>query len=345
MIEVQTTIFSRLYDALEGTRFAVQATDRAARRFVFGGPPDQDALMNAEIDEVESLLDIGALASLSWTGAAYFALPAAVLIDYDEDEEVQAEASNTGLRALMLANENVHLDEAEPERIFDTIMGREGRFEIDEIEPFFRNFRMYRLSPNVEARTSPERWSRCQALCAKGLARRSRFPWILNNRSTLLDACSGSAGGVVGANLLNSVRSGHWRHAYLELYRGIEWLFRVHCVEQLVDRLPSIAAESRVAISEAVDEALQWRMREDTVLTRLVAQLGDASRGRIANALGVAEQAEKIATKLYRARNAIAHGSPVRDRLEPERDRLVAGALMTLADIHSVVTTPGTWLM
>jgi len=70
---------------------------------------------------------------------------------------------------------------------------------------------------------------------------------------------------------------------------------------------PESSAAPRVALVDALEETLQWRLRQDSTLGRLVARLPDLDAVQIATSLGVAR--DGIANAIYKARNLIAHGA------------------------------------
>ena len=103
-------------------------------------------------------------------------------------------------------------------------------------------------------------------------------------------------------------------HAFLELYRCIEFLFPFPKINQLRKKL-SVELSTQ-ELSEAVEDVLGWRPTEESALQKLFSALPDDVISSFRGALSLKNiedefLASKVATVLYKLRNDCVHFRPI----------------------------------
>ena len=312
-----------------------------ALRFIDGGDDDKDALQHAAILHVERVPGVGAIALLRWRSRYVFSMPSLLRPAVGVGEDATEVVVNAGLSSLLFGHPETELIVPDVLALVDAIFGDNGSYSITTVAPFFCEYAHYWTRSSLDDAKSSEAWSRCQALCARSIVAAATSRWTNGCRVLFERVCSGSAARVAGPSLLAAAIAGTWSHTFLEVYRALEALFRVVCVEDLIAKLPPDASVApRAALVDALEETLQWRLRQDSTLSRLVARLPDADANQIAAHLGVAP--EGIASAVYKARNLIAHGalfaSPIANR-----EGLLSACLMLVGAAYDVAPVADLW--
>lgn len=341
----QAAIFRRLAAVVEAAAL-VPPMPLAAGRFILGGDQDTEALKSAKLLRNERVSAIGSASLLEWDTRHYFALPRIASIQVGADQEVIAEVQNGGLASLIFVDGETDLAGLSALEVVEHIFGAEGGYPLETVAPFFVPHRLYQAHPSLDGMREAELWSRCQALCALGLVEGMASTAAPLNacRTNFGNACRSGAAKVAGSGLLAAAVAGTWGHAFLEVYRAIEILFPVMCVEDFLATLPPAAAAApRQALLEALENTLQWRLRQETALKRLVGKLPKPVTDSLAQRIGVGADAEKVATAIYKARNGIAHGALVSAPVA-NKDAFLAVCIDLLCAAYDAVIIPEEWL-
>ena len=346
MVAIQKGLFGRLAAEVRRTdneRHATESLD--ADRFVSGNEEDKDALSHAKLLRLERVPGLGSLALIVWRGRYIFGLPSALVANADHVEDVTDSFTNSGLACLLFAEEETPLAVDDPLQLVEFIFGTKGEYKFETVSKFFPSFTYYWTRSSLDGSKLGEMWSRCQAFCASSMLLAHNSHWPPNSLALFTQACCGPAARVVGASLLAAAVAATWSHTFLEVYRAIEAVFPVICVEDLLKKLPAETATTRrTDLVEALEDALQWRLRQDATLERLIARLSAPDADAIGARLGVAR--DKVARSISRARNRVAHGalnqSPPDDR---DRAALLSACLMLVHSAYSTVPVSELWLV
>lgn len=114
--------------------------------------------------------------------------------------------------------------------------------------------------------------------------------------------------------VLRAVLERKWEHAFLEIYRCMEFLFPFPKVNELKKRLK--LDESTAEVSASIEDILGWRPLEEVAIQALFKPLAPDNAESFCQALGMERRDDTdinkaIATFVYRLRNDCVHFRPV----------------------------------
>lgn len=344
MVDTMEALFARLASEVETRGQAHAVTEPLdAERFILGNDLEQDALKNARLLEVERVPGHGVVALFKWRSQFVFSIPVSP-VALGGSEDVTEPLDNAGLSSLLFVHDESNLVVPDPLELVNEIFGDKGGYAVGRVAKFFAPHRHFRTRSSLDSGVVVETWSRCQSVCARGIvAADSGSVWRSDLKVLFEQAASGSAAGVVGAGLLALSVASTPAHRYLEAYRCVEALFPVITIEDLLAKMPAEAATvSRSDLIDTLEDTLQWRLRQDTTLERLVARLPSADVEAIGADVGAEPGASAVAKKLFKARNRVAHGTLLSTKLA-EAEAYLRAALRLVASAYGHISIPRAW--
>lgn len=345
--DFQRLLFSRIADAANDSEYALNSDERSRPRWVSGGLHETKALAKAKIRAVEYYAEAGVVALVSHETDWYAITSKRMPEDLHAPGLLDTRVDNAGLLCLVFGSPDVPLKITDKAEVREYIGEKEGAFSINEISRFFPPLFASRLTRDFSSLPSAAVWSTVRAWCAMSVAPDIAAPWgtlVANELRGLMgnkEACA-----AIGGHILHGVLAATWHHCFLELYRGVEVLYRVKCIGDLRADIPSIDChEARLA--KAIENSLSWRMRDDQVLVRVLNMLPKSVLSRLGQLLCCESVPDRLGARLYKARNAVVHGRISEHILPPEfqvkPQGLIEAILVTLRETHNVIRTPIGW--
>lgn len=311
MRDTQKILFDRMRGRIRDTDVAEYAVDLDAPRWIGGQPEDSDALQRAKIVRSRFLPGKSFLTLVRWGDRAFVGTASPQDTARDPTTYLSwlsGPAQNTGLHVLILA-ENDGLLIAPPEQIVEAAFGSAGEMSLDDLKALFAPLALHEFQAAHAQKRDAELWSLCEACMAHRIARNAAPDWhdaVAVEFDALLE---GDAARYAGDALLAAIYAHEPHHAFLQLYRAFEGLFRVVVIEAFLEKIGHPDATSRDLIASAMVAELGWRMREDQAVFRLISMLPEPVVINLAGLLACDPTSDSVSKKFYRTRNAIAHGS------------------------------------
>jgi hypothetical protein len=197
------------------------------------------------------------------------------------------------------------------EQIVEVLGSRDGEYNHDEIISFFEDYHIIDISSLPRFDDTSYLLSRVAA--ASVLVSNSySLAFDVVAARTLLDIVERDVSSLFSASIYRSITASHWVHAYLELYRCIEYFYPVPYVNDLAKRVGVTSPEE---LYDCLADVLGWRPYEEDALARILNMVEKASLEALAANLGMGTQEEmagdslcrRVAKQIYKLRNSIAH--------------------------------------
>jgi hypothetical protein len=202
-------------------------------------------------------------------------------------------------------------DRYQREQIVDLLGDREGAYSFEEIQGFYAGYHIIDVSSVPRSSDHDDLLLRIAAAselvgCTYKLAFDESIAPILLE---LLDA---DVSALFSSSIYRSITASHWVHAYLELYRCIEYYYPVTYVEELAGALGISGHES---LGKSIVQILNWKPHEEHALTRLLSKVDLTSLQVLATSFNADESeginsdslSQQLAKIVYKTRNSIAH--------------------------------------
>ncbi|WP_281312505.1 hypothetical protein [Polyangium sp. y55x31] len=340
MIQIQADIFEKLRASIEQAGEHGRAIDIDKPRWIKGNALDVDALKKASLVASARVSTHGVITVCRYANCAFVVLPGEIAGRTGIPDLLEQTEQNAGLLALALSDPQV-IPAVEALAIVDAVFGHAGEFEIGELLPLFSNPVLFQFATQHEQRKPPELLSLAQAACAHQILEKYPSGWFSTSKTLFQDICRGEVARFAGDALLSATMARESHHAFLQLYRAFEGLFRIMLVQSFAAKVRQKLDEHMMTISHALVDELTWRMRDDVAFQKLVGLIDEVEAKRIADRLGVAP--DKIVKTVYETRNRIAHGS-ILYRPPSLTAAFIEGCLLLLQQAFVVVRVAESWI-
>ena len=185
------------------------------------------------------------------------------------------------------------------------------------IQEFFPPIKIFRIRAESPLLGTDSSLFRVALFAATKCPRLISLPWTSEGLEMARTVSSTERAEVPFELVLRAVLERKWEHAFLEIYRCMEFLFPFPKISELKKRLNF--AGSSVEVSESIEDILGWRPIEEAAMQALFRSLQPASVETFRQALGiersdVLDLNKAVANSLYRLRNDCVHFRPVQRR-------------------------------
>ncbi len=146
------------------------------------------------------------------------------------------------------------------------------------------------------------------------------LPWSSDALEAIREICTSENEQFPIHLVLHAVLERKWEHAFLDIYRCIEFLFPFPKANDLKQALK--LEMSTIDVSYQIESVLGWRQQEDVALNTLFSKLQTEQLALLSTALGI--PAEEIASvdnsrkmvpkRIYKLRNDCVHYRPAQSR-------------------------------
>lgn len=314
MINANRLLFERLIrSAPDGLR---ENIDHQLNRWVKSSDYDKEIIKHSTVDASDLGAGChGALVSNSRLGKLWAILPGQPDLS-QLDKQIRGASLvdlNAGWMTLLGSQEwfLIKEDRYQREQIVELLGSREGSYGFEEIRDFYTGYHIIDISDVPRGSDHDDLLLRIAAAselagCTYKLAFDNSIAPILLE---LLDADIGS---LFSSSIYRSITASHWVHAYLELYRCIEYYYPVTYVEELAGMLGISGHES---LGESLVQILNWKPHEEHALARLLSKVDLTSLQVLAMSFKTDENekidsdslSQQLAKVVYKTRNSIAH--------------------------------------
>ncbi|MEQ1891602.1 MAG: hypothetical protein ABL998_03590 [Planctomycetota bacterium] len=305
MKEVQAKLFSGLASVLPNDLVSERSVDLLAARYVNKkGADDESALKYAKIEGRLRVPGFGVVAMCSWKTDRLLAIPVALVGDVDVGLVV---VDNAGLVSLFCAESCVDVV-ASPLDLYDKVFYRAGSYELEEVSWAYAPFLILRLDERCSGVPFPEAWSQALSQVSVLVSKRNGEVWKGKALEAFEALNAGPASRYMGHCLIEASISSSQNHAFLEIYRCLEALYEVHSVERLLGTVAGGEGVSRGAVIVNALKGIDWKLRQDSALRRILSCLGEADIDEVSVCLGCDREKDGLVKVIYDLRNSIAHG-------------------------------------
>jgi hypothetical protein len=147
------------------------------------------------------------------------------------DEDGRELNDNSGLHTFVYSCDNVNINLIDDigNELANNIFGREMEYELKDIKPYFPQYDFWEIESNIKISPTITYCIYGCYIIEQKLQSSGKFilgfedDTLLKYKNSFESYC----GFFIGKNLLNSLQSTKWEHAYLELYRTLENLYQL----------------------------------------------------------------------------------------------------------------------
>lgn len=337
-------MFDRLRKRVEGGREFGAVPDPGAARWIEGETSEQEALKRAEIVRHVQLPSSSLVALVRWEKRAFAALA------FGRNEPSRRATSswfvevseNVGLFVLLACQPLLHVVADEFE-IVEHAFGASGPVPRQSVRRLFARTHFLEFASAHASKRDAEVWSISEAAMARELALMSPPEWMATIQEDFVTLLEGDVARYGGNALLAAAYAHEPHHAFLQLYRAFEGLFRVALIEAFLTKIGQPDEVSRRLVSDAIDAELGWRLREIDAVMKILRVLPGKTVTDVAKLMGSDPTVESVGKMFYTTRNRIAHGSMF---YEPPTVSvgMLSACIELLRSGFSAIRVPDSWI-
>lgn len=107
--------------------------------------------------------------------------------------------------------------------------------------------------------------------------------------------------------ILDATISSRWTHAFLELYRCIEYLYGIPESKKLASSIEHLSPAGELL--QSLREHIGWKPFEYSAIKSIFSEIDEEIIRDLAESLSLSEEccAEKVSSRLYKLRNSVVH--------------------------------------
>lgn len=208
--------------------------------------------------------------------------------------------------------------------------------ELTEIVGFFEPVCVYEIPP--VSSIAFDQLTRLSLYWAVTSKERIIVPFSADTLRVVEDLCTSGPPSLPSENLLNSLHSAHWPHAFLEVYRCIERIFSCHLLQPFYGQL-GISVPLLDFVAE-LENVTGWRPREEDAINKVFALVPHTAELLFESVKGAVtgSTAEKTGGWVYDLRNSIVHFRPATKRFDlsdEQWDKVVRATLLLIGSLYA----------
>lgn len=248
--------------------------------------------------------------------------------DFSSEEFVYHEV-NAGLFCAAVVELELEptIGEATSYELVDTIfypvdIGQTQRiaYEWATVARFFPTFYLYRIPPGSPFLAIEQLVTRVGLFSITKTISLLPMSWSASALEIVREICTDESEHFPLNLVLHAMLERKWEHAFLDVYRCIEFLFPFPKVNDLRRALG--LDKSTIDVSYQIESVLGWRQQEDVALITLFAKLPDEQLNSLSTALGMkADEVEAteslgktVSKRIYKLRNDCVHYRPAQSK-------------------------------
>ncbi len=334
MIDVNRHLFERLEQFLptESETIASLKTGIDSIRYIGtkNGSYAQTILQNSDFFEKVTTFDKSLLYAISVDEKKYLVITGTAEISssflkgietiQDPDNLEQDLKFNSGLVTSLFADNNfpIQIDDDKKFILVEKVFGREGRedgkFKPSDLTEYFSDFTIWEIGVNFENLNYNSLLSIYSGyLFVSGKNVNLNFSETSKQNIKLL--IEELPMELIGGNIYRAVTAMEWKHAFLEMYQCIEYLFPIPYLKTLATSMKDSTLLHKLFVNTEND--LGWRPKENEALSNLLRRieskpsfidiLGSISAFVGSTPANADNNIAFVAKHIYNIRNSIAH--------------------------------------
>jgi hypothetical protein len=358
MVDANTKMFERLKEKLP-TEY--QRIGGAVKRYILTSPSEKNWLQNVSFstdpDLVFSTQQQVCIATLD---AKSYLLCIGFKPDFGSEEFVQQEV-NAGLfcAAVVELGLEAVIGEATSYELADKIFypvdaqqPQKMGYEWETVGKYFPTFNLFQIPPGSPFFALEDIVFRVGIFSLTKTASLRPLLWSSDALEIAREICTTENEHFPISLVLHAMLERKWEHAFLDVYRCIEFLFPFPKANDLKRALK--LDSPTIDISYQIESVLGWRQQEDVALNTLFSKLQAEQLTLLSTALGVkAEEApgvgslcKTVAKRIYKLRNDCVHYRPAQSKSQlrsmVDWPLLVQELLKAASFFHRSETSPQT---
>jgi hypothetical protein len=286
------------------------------KRWIESNAYDKDIIQYSTVDASDlGAGSHGALISNTRLGKVWAVLPGQPNLS-QLDMQIRGASQvnlNAGWMTLLGSQEwfPIKDDPNQREQIVELLGSRDGPYSFEEIQEFYSGYHIIDVSSVPRGSDRDDLLLRVAA-ASELVGCTYKLAFDESIASILLELLDADVGSLFSASIYRSITASHWVHAYLELYRCIEYFYPVTYVEELAGVL---GVSSQESLGESLVQILNWRPHEEHALARILSKVDPMSLQDLAMSFNISGNeesessslAQQLARIVYKTRNSIAH--------------------------------------